>query len=98
MIQREIDPLTGARRDDILISDADLARLQLSEGTTVALRAPAGTYHGRLKAAPITPGNLEVHWPEGNVLLASSAIDHASMEPDYNAVVTLEAISAGDGA
>jgi predicted molibdopterin-dependent oxidoreductase YjgC len=98
MIQRAVDPLTGAHRDDILISEADLARLQLSEGVTVALHAPAGTYHGRLRAAPMTPGNLEVHWPEGNVLLASSAIDHASMEPDYNAVVTLEAISAGDGA
>jgi hypothetical protein len=31
-----------------------------------------------------------VHWPEGNMLLSSSAIDHQSMEPDYNAVVTLE--------
>ena len=27
-------------------------------------------------------------------LLAASAIDYASMEPDYNAVVTLEATSA----
>jgi hypothetical protein len=51
-----------------------------------------------LKASPITPGNLEVHWPEGNVLLSASAIDHGSMEPDYNAVVTLEAASALDGA
>jgi hypothetical protein len=44
-----------------------------------------------LKAAPITPGNLEVHWPEGNVLLSASAIDPDSMEPDYNALVTLVA-------
>ena len=91
MIQREVDPLTGAHRDDILISDADLARLQLAEGSMVTLRAAAGSYRGRLKAAPILAGNLEVHWPEGNALLAASAIDHASMEPDYNAVVTLDA-------
>ena len=46
----------------------------------------------RLKAMPISPGNLEVHWPEGNTLLSASAIDSDSMEPDYNAVVTLEPI------
>jgi predicted molibdopterin-dependent oxidoreductase YjgC len=96
MVQRAVDPLTGARRDDILISREDLTRLGLTDGTTVVLRAAAGSYRGRLKASPITPGNLEVHWPEGNVLLAAAAIDHASMEPDYNAVVTLEAASAPD--
>lgn len=97
MIQRDVDPLTGAHRDDILISPDDLGRLGLADGAAVALHAEAGTYRGRLKAAPMTPGNLEVHWPEGNVLLAATAIDHASMEPDYNAVVTLEAMSAGSG-
>ncbi|BCS31797.1 formate dehydrogenase [Luteitalea sp. TBR-22] len=90
MIQREVDPLTGASRDEILISEDDLARLGLRDGDAVRLRARAGSYQGRLKAAAILPGNLEVHWPEGNVLLSSSAIDHASMEPDYNAVVVLE--------
>ena len=90
MIQRDVDPLTGARRDDVLISAEDLERLRLREGDLVELHAPAGTFRGRLKAAAVMPGNLEVHWPEGNVLLSSSAIDHASMEPDYNAVVTIE--------
>jgi predicted molibdopterin-dependent oxidoreductase YjgC len=98
MIQREVDPLTGARRDDILISPDDLTRLALSDGMAVVLRGEAGSYSGRLKAAPIRPGNLEVHWPEGNMLLSAAAIDHASMEPDYNAVVTLEATSAPEGA
>jgi molybdopterin-dependent oxidoreductase alpha subunit len=91
MIQREIDPLTGAARADVLISAADLDRLRMSSGDTVRLRSPHGTFDGRLKAAAIRPGNLEVHWPEGNVLLSGSAIDPDSMEPDYNAVVTLEA-------
>jgi len=40
--------------------------------------------------APIKPGNLEVHWPEGMSLLAGDAIDPDSMEPDYNATVTVE--------
>ncbi len=97
MIQREVDPLNGARRDDILISGHDLARLGLADGAAATLHAAGGSYQGRLRAAPITPGNLEVHWPEGNMLLSASAIDHASMEPDYNAVVTLDAIAAPSG-
>jgi hypothetical protein len=47
-----------------------------------------------LKSAAITPGNLEVHWPEGNVLLSAAAIDPESLEPDYNAVVTLTPVPA----
>jgi predicted molibdopterin-dependent oxidoreductase YjgC len=90
MIQRRVDPLTGADRDDILISEDDLARLRLEEGASVRLRSSSGTFNGRLKQAPIKPGNLEVHWPEGNTLLSASAIDPDSMEPDYNAVVTIE--------
>ena len=91
MIQRDVDPLTGAAREDVLIAGEDLERLGLREGAFVDLRSPHGHFRGRLKAAPLRPGNLEVHWPEGNVLLGASAIDYASMEPDYNAVVTLAA-------
>jgi hypothetical protein len=45
-----------------------------------------------VRSAPIKPGNLEVHWPEGNILLSGDAIDPKSMEPDYNALVTLEPV------
>jgi molybdopterin-dependent oxidoreductase alpha subunit len=90
MVQREIDPLTGAGRKDILISPHDLAMLDLDAGSRVTLRSAHGSFTGRLFAAPIKPGNLEVHWPEGNVLLAGDRLDPESMEPDYNAVVSLE--------
>ena len=90
MVQREIDPLTGASRDDILISRDDLERLHLAEGAAVRLRSASGTFRGKLRSAPIKPGNLEVHWPEGNALLSSDAIDPDSMEPDFNARVTIE--------
>jgi hypothetical protein len=93
MIHRDVDPLTGASRDDILISEDDLARLKLREGASVRLRSTVGTFSGRLKPAAIRAGNLEVHWPEGNTLLSAAAIDPDSMEPDYNAVVTLEPVS-----
>jgi anaerobic selenocysteine-containing dehydrogenase len=89
MVQRDVDPLTGARRDAVFISHEDLRRLKLEDGAAVELRSASGSFVGRLKAAPMRPGNLEVHWPEGNALLSASAIDPDSMEPDYNAVVTL---------
>ncbi|HEY7170856.1 MAG TPA: molybdopterin-dependent oxidoreductase [Vicinamibacterales bacterium] len=92
MVQREIDPLTGAARDSVLISEQDLQRLGWPSGTRARLRSSNGVFEGTLLAAPIKAGNLEVHWPEGNVLLSAAAIDPDSMEPDYNALVSLEAI------
>jgi molybdopterin-dependent oxidoreductase alpha subunit len=92
MIQREVDPLTGAGRDAVLVSGEDLTRLGLGSGQRVRLSSADGMFEGRLRQAAIKPGNLEVHWPEGNTLLSGAAIDPDSMEPDYNAVVTLDAI------
>lgn len=89
MIQRDVDPLTGAHRDDVLISAHDVTRLGLRVGEEVELRSSHGVMRGRVRVAEMVPGNLEVHWPEGNVLLDAGAIDHASLEPDYNAVVVL---------
>jgi hypothetical protein len=31
-----------------------------------------------------------VHWPEGNVLVDPRRLDPESLEPDYNAEVTIE--------
>ncbi len=89
MVQRAVDPLTGAARDAVLISPGDLTRLGLHDGATVRLQSPHGGFTGRLMAAAIADGNLEVHWPEGNVLLSAAALDPESREPDYNALVTL---------
>lgn len=91
MVQRDVDPLTGASRDDILISEEDLQALGLRDGAVVTLRSDSGTFIGRLRRAAIKPGNLEVHWPEGNTLLSASVVDPDSLEPDYNAVVRIEA-------
>ena len=89
MVHREVDPLTGAARNDVFISDADADALQAAEGTAIRLRSEYGVFEGRVRRAPITPGNLEVHWPEGNVLIGP-AVDPDSLEPDYNAVVRVE--------
>jgi predicted molibdopterin-dependent oxidoreductase YjgC len=90
MVQRDVDPLTGAAREDVLIAAEDAARLGLRDGDRIRLTSTVGTYVGRTRIDRVKPGNLEVHWPEGNVLLSREEIDAASHEPDYNAVVTAE--------
>jgi hypothetical protein len=62
----------------------------VSEGAKVRLRSDFGIFGGRLRRAPIKSGNLEVHWPEGNVLLSPAAIDPDSMEPSDDVLVTIE--------
>jgi anaerobic selenocysteine-containing dehydrogenase len=71
---------------------ADAKKLQLQEGDTVILKNELGEFQGRVYIAPIQPGNLQIHWPEGNVLLDKSKRSHEGV-PDYNTVVRLEKIS-----
>jgi len=89
MVQREEDPLTGASREDVLMSGEDAGRLGLTDGAAVRLASSCGEFRGSVRISPIKPGNLEVHWPEGMALL-SDAVDPQSGEPDYNALVRVE--------
>ena len=90
MVQHDVDPLTGAGRDDVFISKEDAARLGVRDGDALRLTSPAGQYVGRAKIDRIKPRNLAVHWPEGNVLLSREEKSVLSHEPDYNAVVSVE--------
>jgi molybdopterin-dependent oxidoreductase alpha subunit len=96
MVQRDRDPLTGACRDEVLMSADDAGRLGLVEGARVRLRSGAGTYECRIRYAAIRPGNLEVHWPEGMVLLDGHLRDPASRAPDYNADAVIELVEDAD--
>jgi molybdopterin-dependent oxidoreductase alpha subunit len=92
MVHRATDPLTGAGRDSVFIDEADAGALGLADGDPVRLRSSVGTFDGRLRVVRLAERSLQVHWPEGNVLIPSGA-DHrepGSHIPDYNAVVTLE--------
>jgi molybdopterin-dependent oxidoreductase alpha subunit len=89
MVQRDVDPLTGASRDDILISADDLKRIDMTEGCRVTLRSEYGTFAGTLRSAPIKPGNLQAYWPEANAVLGPR-VDPESLEPDYNTTVIIE--------
>jgi len=93
MVQRAIDPLTGASRDNILISREDVERLGIADGDPIRLVSNVGSYCGRARIDKMKPGNLEVHWPEGSCLLSHEEIDIASREPDYNAIVRVEKVA-----
>ena len=90
LVYAEIDPLTGAHRDAVLMNPEDAARLHLAGGDRVVLKNDLGRYQARVFLAPIAPGNLQVHWPEGNVLIPHGIVDQATGVPDYNARVTVE--------
>ena len=34
-----------------------------------------GRYEGRVFLAPIARGNLQIHWPEGNVIIRRGVVD-----------------------
>ena len=80
------DPLTGARRDHIVMSAEDADRLGLRNGDAITLRNDLGEFHGRVRIDRIKPGCLEAHWPEANVLIPAGRLDPSGM-PDYNATV-----------
>ncbi|NEO54222.1 MAG: hypothetical protein F6K54_14710 [Okeania sp. SIO3B5] len=43
--------------------------MSLKDGDKVLLQNDLGEFQRRVYLAPIKPGNLQVHWSEGNVLL-----------------------------
>ncbi len=89
MVHERRDPLTGARREAVYMNAVDAAGLDLGEGDPVVVRSPAGEYAGRVFLAQVAPGNLQVHWPEGSVLIDGHTRSPESKIPDYNAVVTV---------
>lgn len=97
MVWGKRDPLTGARREDVLMAPEDAVRLGLRDGDRVVLRRQAAAtsannrFYGVCRIAPVRPGTLVAHWPEANVLIPLR-LDPQSKEPDYNAWVVLEKV------
>lgn len=90
MIHELKDPLNGAQRDHVLMSAADAAKLGLQAGDAVRLRSDLGEYAGRVFISDIKPGSLQIHWPEGNVLIPRGQRSPNAGMPDYNAFVSVE--------
>src|SRR5690606_3309364 len=65
IVHERLDGLTGALREAVLISYSDAERLGLRAGEPVVLRSSVGEFRGVATPAPVAPGTLQVHWPEG---------------------------------
>jgi anaerobic selenocysteine-containing dehydrogenase len=94
MVQEKKDAITGAFREAVLMSGEDAEKLGLKQGDAVVLKNDLGELQGKVYIAGVKPGNLQVHWPEGNVLLDRKKRSHISGIPDYNALVHLEKAEA----
>jgi molybdopterin-dependent oxidoreductase alpha subunit len=92
MVYAEKDPLNGAARDHVLVSHRDATQLGLADGDRIVLRSSTGELRGRVLRTKLPARTLQVHWPEGNVLLPSGP-EHREAEsqiPTYTALVTVE--------
>ena len=90
LIYAEIDPLTGAARDAVFMNADDAATLHLINGDPIRLRNEIGTLDGHVFLAPISRGDLQIHWPEGNVLIRHGVVDAGGGVPEYYAWVGVE--------
>lgn len=85
LIYAEIDPINGAPRDAVLMNPDDASALHLIQNDRIALTNELGRYEGRVFVAPIACGNLQIHWPEGNVIIQRGVLEPTGGVPDYNA-------------
>lgn len=91
MVHERKDALTGALRDAVLMNARDAERLGLHEGDEVVLTNRFGRLPCRVLIAPVMPGTLQVHWPEGQVLLDRSRRSPQADIPAYKtAIVTVQ--------
>lgn len=94
LIYADTDPLNGAARDSVLMNPDDAAALRLKNADRIRLINETGQYEGRVFLAPIARGNLQIHWPEGNVIIPRGIVDALGGVPDYNAIVRVEKSAA----
>ncbi|HEV2992981.1 MAG TPA: FdhF/YdeP family oxidoreductase [Acidimicrobiia bacterium] len=88
MVLAARDPLTGAGRDAVFLAETDAAARHLRDGDAVVVRSPHGELRGHVHVAPLRAGNVQVYFPEGNVLLALGRRG-ASGVPDYTTDVEI---------
>jgi molybdopterin-dependent oxidoreductase alpha subunit len=92
MVQGASDPITGAVREAVLMSGEDARQLGLEHDDPVLLTNEFGEFRGRVCVAPMRPGNLEVYWPEGELLIDRRRRSPQAGIPDYNAIVRAERV------
>ena len=92
MVQHNKDPITKRTRDAVFMNATDVEAEGLRDGDPIVLISDFGRLTGRVSIEPVAPGNLQVHWPEAQVLIDRTVRSPEAGIPDYNAVVRIERI------
>ncbi|MUV36685.1 Ferredoxin--nitrate reductase [Lentibacillus sp. JNUCC-1] len=90
MIYSETDPFNDADRYDILMNEEDGTELGVKEGDAIVAYNAYGSMTGRAKFVEVKQGNIEVHWPEGNVLIEKGIYESFAGIPEYNVSAIVE--------
>ncbi|WP_093055690.1 FdhF/YdeP family oxidoreductase [Salipaludibacillus aurantiacus] len=90
MVYSATDPNNSADRYDVLLHKEDANQLSLKEGEAVVVYNQFGTFHGRVRFANTRRGNIQVYWPEGNVLIPKGVYEKYAGIPEYNTAVVVE--------
>src|SRR5207245_967405 len=80
----------GKQFSDVLMSAEDAKALGVADRDEVLISNDLGSYRGHVHIAPIRPRNVQIYWPEGNVLIRRGIVDPQCEMPDYNAFVRIE--------
>ena len=76
----------------MFLASDDADRLGVGDGAPVLVRSDHGEMRAHVHLANVRPGNVQVLFPEGNVLLPMGRRDVRSGVPDYTTSVDLEPI------
>ncbi len=97
MVQGDRDGHTGATRSSVMLNHLDAAALGAAPGSRLVLRNEHGSLEGEAQLAPVARGTVQVHWPEGNVLLGAHRRSSGSGIPDYTTAVFIDVVPASTG-
>ncbi|MDG5787477.1 FdhF/YdeP family oxidoreductase [Evansella sp. AB-P1] len=90
MIYSKKDPNNNAGRYDVLIHEEDGKELNISSGEAVVVYNQQGLFKGWAKFANTRRGNIQLYWPEGNVVIPKGVYEKFSKIPEYNTAVIVE--------
>lgn len=90
LVHERKDGMTGALRDAVFISQQDADQLGIKQGDAIVLRNDVGEYHGRAFIAAVMVRNVQVFWPEGNVIIDRTCRSPVAGMPAYKTLARIE--------
>jgi anaerobic selenocysteine-containing dehydrogenase len=90
MVYSDLDPFNAADRFAVLMHAEDGKSHQINDGESVVVHNGVGIFYGSAKFVNIRRGNIELYWPEANVLMPKGVYEPFAGIPEYNTTVAVE--------